>query len=276
MSPLECPPLGPSRRALLSWTKRLLHEAGVKAVDKWGQNFLIDPRGVSLFLKALQGLQPHAILEVGPGTCILSKALYTLSPRLLAVEIDAGLTRACRKVLEACMPCASIIRGDGVSITGGIRADTIASNTPYNITTQIIVEAARNNSIKAMVLGMQLEVARRITAPPGADNYGRISLITQRYFDTDFIGVIPRTYYYPQPKVDGAVVRFTRRVEWRPEDKVLEDVARCMFTGRRRLASKMARTCSKVLGIDLCIEGVGDKRVHQLSFEDLERMIKCE
>ena len=275
MSPLECPPLESSRRALLSWTTRFLREAGVKALDRWGQNFLIDPRGINLFLKALQGVQPYSILEVGPGTCILTSALYTATPRLLAVEIDAGLSRACRKVLESCMPAASIIRGDGVRMAGITYADTLVSNTPYNITTQIIIEAARNNSIKEMVLGMQLEVARRITASPGTADYGRISLITQRYFTTDLIGVIPRTYYYPQPKVDGAVVRLTRRTGWKPEDKVLEDAARCMFTGRRRLASKMARTCSKILGINLCTEGIGDKRVYQLSYEDLERMIKC-
>ncbi|MEB3862408.1 MAG: 16S rRNA (adenine(1518)-N(6)/adenine(1519)-N(6))-dimethyltransferase RsmA [Desulfurococcales archaeon] len=275
MNTQPCPPVGLGKSALLSWLKGLLSSHGLKALDRLGQNFLVDPRGVEAFARQAEELAMSPLLEVGPGACILTYRLYRVTPRLAAVEIDHGLAWACSAVAAECMPAATILRGDGVQAAQAWRAPLIVSNTPYNITTRLIAGAARNNSVKAMILGMQLEVARRILAEPGTADYGRITILARRYFRARMVAVLPRSYYYPQPRVNGAIVTLERTRKWSSGDEVLEEVAKCLFTGRRRLASKMARECSRRLGIELCSRGLGDKRVYQLYPEDVEEMVKC-
>ncbi|MCE4602979.1 MAG: rRNA adenine N(6)-methyltransferase family protein [Desulfurococcales archaeon] len=275
MNTVACPPLGLGKGALLSWLKSLLRSHGLKAIDRLGQNFLVDPRGVEAFAREAEELGMSPLLEVGPGACILTYRLYQSIPRLAAVEIDHGLAWACSAIASRCMPATTITRGDGVEAAGAWRAPLIVSNTPYNITTRLIAAAARNNSVEAMILGMQLEVARRLLAEPGSGGYGRITILAKRYFRTRMVAVIPRTYYHPQPRVNGAILTLERARRWASGDEVLEEVARCLFTGRRRLAAKMARECSKRLGIELCARGLGDKRVYQLAPEDVEEMVKC-
>lgn len=270
-----CPPLHSGRRGLIHWTRSILKSHGLRTLDKLGQNFLIDPQGVSSFIGEARRIGLSPILEVGPGVCVLTYGLYTVSRRLAAVELDHGMAWACSSITRRCMPEALIARGDGVEAVASWRAPLVVSNTPYNITTQLIAAGARNNSVEAMILGMQLEVARRILAEPGSSEYGRITILARRYFKARLVKVLPRSSYYPEPRVSGAMVTLLRVRQWVRGDEVLEEVARCLFTGRRRLARKMAKVCGERLGISLCTQGLGDRRVYQLEPGDIEEMIKC-
>ncbi len=265
-----------SRGELYKWTTSIIRSYGIKISEKRGQNFLIDPRGILLFVNKLRQSNPAVVVEVGTGIGVLTVSLSKIVGKMLGIEVDAGLAKISRLVLDACMRRnVALVRGDGVSLVSGIRASTIVSNTPYNISIQLIIESLKNNNIKYMVLGVQEEVADRLVAKPGSDDYGKLSLITQRFFNVSKTALIPSFYFYPRPKVNGAIVELRRVRSWSKRDYIVEELLKCLFTGRRKLLSKMSKLCSRKLGITLCSDPNGSRRVYDITNEDIERMVNC-
>ncbi len=264
----------PGPGGLAGWTRRLLALHSIKPRDRLGQNFLVDPRGVKKFTSLLP--EAGEALEIGPGLGALTLSAATRIKRILAVEADPRLAAILARVAGECAPGVLVARGDGLQALAWWRGWLVYSNTPYNLSTEVVVRAARNNSIRVLVLGVQAEVAYRLAAEPGTSDYGRITLLAQRYFRVEVASRIPRSWYHPRPKVDGAIVRLERMRDWQPGDEVYEAVTACLYTGRNRLASKMARICSERLGLNLCLPPrLRDARVRDLTPWDVEEMIQC-
>lgn len=205
-----------------------------------GQRFLVNEYGVNLFLEGLRGFEGLDILEVGPGEGQLTIPIAKVARRVLAVEFDQKLATK----LSAKAPYnVSVIVGDGARHVSITRSPILVSNTPFYLSSSIIVNAARNNNLELMVLGLQLEVAKRITAPPGSELYGRLSVISQAYFRTRIIGVMPSSWFRPRPKVDAAVVQMVRVRRWDSTGDALERVTRCLFSYRNKLVTKAVSRC---------------------------------
>ncbi len=230
-----------------------------------GQHFLVDPRGVSLFLDALEGLKGMDFLEVGPGLGALTLEASRLARRLLAVEIDPELAA---KLAPKLPGNASVMVGDGVEFALTTKSEVILSNTPFYITGRLVASAVRNNSVRWLVLGCQREVALRLAARVGDRDYGRLSVLAQAYFDVSVEGFIPAEWFRPRPKVDAAVVLMRRRRSWGREGPVLEELSRCLFSQRNRLLSKVVRRClPQGQGLPMSLDG--KRRVRDLTPEEL-------
>ena len=224
-----------------------------------------------MFLRALSGLAPTRILEVGPGPGTLTYwiAEETGVP-VAAVEVDRRLVRAAARA--AGHPLVAYVAGDGVGHVLTTGSNTLVSNTPYNLTSPIIAAAARNNNLDSLVLGVQKEVANRITAGPGEQDYGRLTLLASRYFSVEYAGFLPRSWFYPRPEVDGVVLVLRRRRPWAGED-CFERLTACLFSSRNKKAYKIASRCTGVSAGEARAL-LGDKRVRELTLWEVERLLE--
>ncbi|MDM7274618.1 MAG: 16S rRNA (adenine(1518)-N(6)/adenine(1519)-N(6))-dimethyltransferase RsmA [Thermoprotei archaeon] len=257
-----------TRRSLLEWTLENLERLGVKPRESLGQHFLVDPRGLEFFLEPLSRAPYSDMMEVGPGLGALTLHAAGLASRIVAVEVDRSLAEHLSGVAPENV---AVVVGDGVDHSRSTSLKVLYSNTPYSLSSVILRAVAENNNIAYAVLGVQRELASRMIAEPGSPDYGRLTLLVERYFKARIVGVIPRSYYYPQPEVHGAVVELSRIREWREGDDAFEELSRCLFSGRNKKASKMA---SKCLGVEGGLEWLKEKRVKELTVEDLERLLE--
>ncbi|MEN2999694.1 MAG: 16S rRNA (adenine(1518)-N(6)/adenine(1519)-N(6))-dimethyltransferase RsmA [Acidilobaceae archaeon] len=231
--------------------------------DRLGQHFLVDPKGISLFLSRLPR---EEALEIGPGLGSLTYYASRRLPRVVAVELDR---RLCSALAHGSPPNVQFVNAEGLSFLLSAQLGLVYSNTPYNLSSAIVAAGARNNSVKRMLLGVQKEVADRMLAREGEEQYGRLTLLVKRYFSSRLVGIMERDMFYPMPKVMGAVVELERIREWRRGDEVFEEVTRCLFSGRNKRASKMARACT---GREV---ELGNKRVEELTLEEVERVVQA-
>ena len=114
----------------------------------------------------------------------------------------------------------------------------VVANLPYYVTTPIIIKLLEENlPIRGIVCMLQKEVAERIAAKPGTKEYGSLSIAIQYYTSLETVMIVPKTVFIPQPNVDSAVIRLTKRekpiVEVRDEE-FLFTVTRASFAQRRK------------------------------------------
>ncbi len=270
---MECPPDPPA--SLRSWTRDMLSRIGHRPVEWMDQVFLVEGPSIGRFVEAASNVAKSGdVIEVGPGLGSITMPLSRLAPRLVAVEIDRRLGSLVDTLASACgAGNVLIVVGDGVELLGSAKVKGLVSNTPYSASSRIIAAAARNNSIRGAVLGLQLDVARRILAKPGSSDYGRLTLLANRYFKVNLKAVIPRTHYYPVPNVDGAIIEMHRIRLWSEADHLFERLTSCLFSQRNKLASKVVKACSRELADKEVTLETKSKRVRELTLEEIEEIL---
>lgn len=267
---MRVPALPEEPSNLHSWIRRVFLILGRRPSQRLGQVFLVDPRGIRAFIDAVAGLLAPPIVEIGVGPGHITYYVSAHTGPVVGVEIDEGLARIAVEVLED--RGSSVLLGDGVSLIEALKAPGFYSNTPYGESSRIIAAAARNNNINRALLGLQLEVARRVLAEPGSSEYGRLTLLVRRYFNPVEVARLPREWFYPRPEVHGSLVLLERIREWREGDECFERVTACLFTGRNKLADKMASKCLGVARGELSL--LSGKRVRDLTVGDIEWMLE--
>ena len=91
----------------------------------------------------------------------------------------------------------------------------IIGNFPYNISSQIVFKTIEFRDQIPEFSGMfQKEVAKRITADPGSKTYGIISVLTQAFYDTEYLFTVPPSVFNPPPRVDSGVLRLVRKKDY--------------------------------------------------------------
>jgi 16S rRNA (adenine1518-N6/adenine1519-N6)-dimethyltransferase len=204
-----------ARGGLLPETRALLHRHGLRPQRSRGQHFLVDA-GVRDRIVAAADIQPgETIVEIGPGTGVLTEGLLAAGACVLAVEVDRGLARALRErfagrvdltVAEADALQFDFAGGLAARPTAGAR---VVANIPYNITSPLVLRLlALPGLFAALVLMVQREVAERLCASPGQKAYGAFSVACQYRARVSTLMVIPPTAFHPPPEVESALVRF--------------------------------------------------------------------
>lgn len=187
-----------------------LRGAGLKARRSLGQNFLVNESVRDSIIEAAGLSAGDTVIEVGPGLGILTEKLASLAGRVIAVELDNSLAERLTKRLSG-LGNIRIINADILSLdlSSLIKSGTykVVANIPYYITSPILrffMQARLRPSL--MVIMMQEEVARDITAGPGAMGFLAVSM---RLFSVpEMVCRVPADCFYPAPKIDSAVVRF--------------------------------------------------------------------
>ena len=197
-----------------SQLKKLFQEYNLTPLKQLGQNFLIDRQMVDKIVRFANVSSNDICLEIGPGAGALSVALCGTAQKLIAVEIDKGITNLLRDVLSpyhnAVVIHQDALKTDFSELLGRHTTDKVkvVANLPYYITSPLIFKLlAISGRISSMTLMVQKEVARRIAAKSGESDYSALSVLIQSRCDVDFGFKVPPDCFFPKPKVESAVIR---------------------------------------------------------------------
>lgn len=165
------------------------------------------------------------VLEIGPGTGILTRCLLPLVESLVAIEIDRDLCQLLAKQLGKTENFL-LLQGDFltldlpshlVAFPNFQKPNKVVANIPYNITGPIIekllgtIANPNPEPFDSIVLLVQKEVAERLYAKPGSKTFGALSVRVQYLAECELICTVPAAAFHPPPKVDSAVVRLRPR-----------------------------------------------------------------
>ena len=162
------------------------------------------------------------VIEVGPGIGALTEHLAQHANQVLAFEIDDRLIPVLADTLQAypnvTIKHQDVLQADLVGITKEVFKENlpikVVANLPYYITTPIMMHFLESNLVvDEMVVMMQKEVADRISAAPGSKAYGSLSIAVQYYMEASLAFIVPKTVFVPQPNVDSAILKLTRRAQ---------------------------------------------------------------
>jgi len=211
----------------------------VRPKKSLGQHFLTDPLIIANIIEALEPKPGETILEIGPGEGIVTLPLINTGAEIVAVELDRRLAPELARNFED-KPNFRVIEADILSVdphTLGLDAFTAVGNLPYNITTPVMDWLLTyHTAIDRAVFMMQKEVAERVSSPPGKRSRSTISVLTELYYDSRIVCTVPPESFSPPPKVDSAVVAFTRHGRTYDIDnlKRFEKFVRFCFAGKRK------------------------------------------
>ena len=181
---------------------------------KWGQNFLADTNLLDKIAKTIEPKTSDNILEIGPGEGALTERIFPYVNSMVVVEIDPLLIKELKN--KPILKGLHIIHGDillqdieNLPIDEPVR---VIGNIPYNITSPIIFWLIEQLDYwKDAYIMMQKEVADRLNAEVNTKAYGRLTVVVGAYLDIDLCFNIKPDVFIPKPKVDSAIVRFTKK-----------------------------------------------------------------
>lgn len=233
-----------------------------------GQHFLKDETVCERIVAALQQDVHSPLLEVGPGGGALTKYLLQLANvDFKAVELDEEKVQFLTKtypVLKDKVLLQSILDIDP-PFDG---AFTVVGNFPYNISTQIVFKVLEWKTQVPICIGMfQKEVADRIAAGPGSKVYGITSVLTQAFYEVEYLFDVPPESFNPPPKVMSGVIRMKRRTEFATikSEKSLFTLVKLAFNQRRKTLRNATKS---IFSPEVLADPIFDKRAEQLSVDD--------
>lgn len=227
-------------------TKQILEKHGFAFKKSLGQNFLIDPNVLRNIVSHAEIGDRTGVIEVGPGIGALTEHLARAAGKVVAFEIDGRLLPVLDETLapypNVTVLHQDVLKADLQSVVeeqfSGYDDLAIVANLPYYVTTPIIMKFLMEKlPISQLVIMMQKEVADRITAKPGTKAYGSLSIAVQYYMDAEIAMIVPKTVFIPQPNVESAVLRLSRKKQ--PYENVIDEdflfkVSQGSFVQRRK------------------------------------------
>ena len=253
----------------------------VRPKKSLGQHFLNDNSIAKRIADTLDGFPQLPVLEVGPGTGVLTRFLIDKQKDLTVVELDRDSVAYLKRNFTD-LEHERIIEDDFLRLDLANLYDNqfcVIGNYPYNISSQIFFKVLDYRDAIPCCTGMiQKEVAMRIAADPGSKVYGILSVLLQAWYDVEYLFTVDENAFTPPPKVKSAVVRLVRnsRRAMNCNEKLFKAVVKTSFNRRR----KMLRNSVKPLmgeNTEVLQHPIFTKRPEQLSiaqFEEITNMIE--
>jgi 16S rRNA (adenine1518-N6/adenine1519-N6)-dimethyltransferase len=239
---------------------------GIQLTKSLGQNFLHDANQLRRIVKAAEVSKADKVLEIGPGLGPLTELLLQNAGEVLAIEKDARLVEVLRerfgsefrlqpaghspaKPPEGGTPNFQLLHDDALKFLKREPRDwrdwKLVANLPYSVASPILVELAQTpQRPERMVATLQLEVARRLMAGAGDDDYGVLTLLVQLDYEPREWFKIPASCFFPEPDVDSACVVLIRRAPpLLPENQreTFVKIVKRAFSQRRKMMLKLLR-----------------------------------
>jgi 16S rRNA (adenine1518-N6/adenine1519-N6)-dimethyltransferase len=206
------------------------------------QHFLVDQNAVE-HIAGLVEVEGRVVLEIGPGTGVLTRALLSKGAHVRAIELDHELFSSLHGIFEDEITSGKLelIRGDATKCEFP-PFDIVISNLPYSASSKITFRLM-NAGFETAVLMYQSEFAKRMLAPVGTPECGRLSVMVQTFACVERCFELSPKSFSPQPQVRSMVVKiFPREPIFPIHDRQLyADVVRALFSHRR----KTVRNCLK-------------------------------
>ena len=232
----------------LSETRELLARLA-HMPKKWlGQNFLVDGNIVRKSLELGEVKAGDKVVEVGPGLGTLTRTLLGAGVDLFAVEADRTMVYHLETTLQPRYPATfHLHEGDAVDFPqAGLKDATdgsfkVIANLPYAISTPWMDAICAGPHPSLMVLMLQREAAERLTAEVGTGHWSAVTAQVQLAFERVKVHPVPAQSFNPPPKVDSCLLVLRRRADARRLSPRAREVARMLFTQRRKQVGSAAR-----------------------------------
>jgi len=210
----------------------------VKPKRNLGQHFLKDRGIAEKIAGTLTGTGYDSVLEIGPGTGMLTGFLIKRKfPDFRVIEID---NESVHYLKQNFPEIEEIIRGDFLTldIDSYFQGEfAVIGNLPYNISSQILFKVLnhRDKIIEVCVM-LQKEVAERICASPGSKTYGIMSVLLQAFYNPEYLFTVGENVFVPPPKVKSGVIRLIRNniTDLGCDEKLFFKVVKAGFNQRRK------------------------------------------
>jgi 23S rRNA (adenine-N6)-dimethyltransferase len=176
----------------------------VRARRVFGQNLLADPQAVRRLVQTAQPTPSDLLYEVGAGRGRLTSALLATGATVIAYEVEPAMAAALPR-----HPRLTVRVEDFLAATPPREPFAVVGNIPYALTSAVVDWCLDAESLTAATLLTQLEYARKRTGDYG--RWSRLTILTWPVVGWHLAGRIPRTAFRPAPRVDGGILRLTRR-----------------------------------------------------------------
>jgi 16S rRNA (adenine1518-N6/adenine1519-N6)-dimethyltransferase len=241
-----------------------------------GQNFTVES---SVFQRAINYAnlnKQDVVLDIGAGFGFLTRVLANNCKRVVAVEVDEAIAGVLREQIKD-LSNVEIVKGN-VLKTPIPAFNKVVSIPPYQISSKLL-SWLLNKDFDRAILIFQKEFANHLVASVGSDDYSWLTVVAYYYVETDLLDGIPKSMFYPEPKVDSVIVRLTPK---KPKPFIVKDeaqfkrLAQSLFTKRNRklrnailqyLKGKRAMTAEQAANL-VGVIPFRDKRVRELAPED--------
>ncbi|MFZ0826089.1 MAG: 16S rRNA (adenine(1518)-N(6)/adenine(1519)-N(6))-dimethyltransferase RsmA [Verrucomicrobiia bacterium] len=256
----------------LSEMRDLLATRGIQLTKSLGQNFLHDANQLRRIVEAAELAKTDKVLEVGPGLGPLTELLLMSAAEVFAIEKDARLVEVLRKrfrgnsegrvsrapnsanakdqgLAELAPPVFTLLHADALDFLKREPRDwsdwKLVANLPYSVASPILVELAQSHHPpERMVATLQLEVAQRLMAGAGDENYGILTLLVRLDYEPRDWFKIPAGCFFPAPDVDSACVVLIRRAQ--PllpanQREAFVKIVKRAFSQRRKMMLKLLK-----------------------------------
>ena len=242
-----------------------------------GQNFIYDLDLTSKIVAAAGDITGADILEIGPGAGSLTRAILSKKIKsLTAIEHDSRCIKALSYLKKNYGDKFNLIEADGLKYQLDKKV-TIIANLPYNISTELLFKWIEQiQLIDKMVLMFQKEVANRLIAGVGDNNYGKLSIVIDLFFDRYKCMDLPPVVFHPAPKIDSSVIFFKAnptkyQFNYKP---LMQIITTCFNLRRKKLTNSLSNlipTISEVLEQNSISK---DARPEELSTTDFINIAK--
>ena len=229
----------------------LLSAIGLAPSRKLGQNFLIDDNFLDWLVRESGAAKGETIVEVGPGFGALTGRMLALGANVTAIEFDHRICEWLRSVLVP--KGLRLVEGDACKINFSTLFPPgtpfrLISNLPYSAGTVVVAKLLdQETPPEEMIVMLQKEVAMRLAADAGDEEYGALSVRAKTVCEVEILRMVPPQLFHPKPEVDSCVLRMKRRADLPPAEfrTLLSQVVRLAFSQRRK---KMIKQLSAVFG----------------------------
>lgn len=241
----------------------------VRAKKFLGQHFLNDQNIAQRIVESLAPDPNSNVLEIGPGTGVLTRFLIEKKDiNLKVIEIDWDSVAHLKKRYAS----LEIIEGDFLELdllSIFDKSFSIIGNFPYNISSQIFFKVLeQRQQVNGIVCMLQKEVADRIASPPGNKTYGILSVLLQAFYDIEYLFKVPPGVFIPPPKVMSAVIRLKRnqRQQLDCNEAMFFKVVKQGFNNRRKTLRNALKNLN--LAAEFSVLPIFNQRAEQLSVDE--------
>lgn len=220
------------------------HNKNHIGLKKWGQVFLHDQNIINTIINIINPKKYQTIIEIGPGLGALTKPILNIIDFLIAIECDLLLSDNLNKMFgneKIKIFTQDVMKTNFFKLLNPSKQKLrLIGNLPYNISTKLIIHLFKYiNIIHDMHFMVQREVGDRIVAQPNNKKYGRLSIITQYYCKVVPVLKVPKTSFFPTPKIESVMIQFNPYHIKNPYPKVdmtiLSLITQLAFHQRRKI-----------------------------------------
>lgn len=248
---------------------------------KFGQNFISDKNLLSAIASDAKIEKNDNVLEIGAGAGSLTQELSSRAKKVLAFEIDKDLQEP---LLNLHLSNVEFVFEDFMKMTASEIEEKfcgekfkVVANLPYYITTPIIFKLLEEcKNLQSLTIMVQKEVAERVCSEPGGKDYGVLSVMVAFYGKSNITRIIGRQMFFPQPKVDSALLHIEIE-DAHPniqKEKFFKFVKTCFSMRRKTLLNNLSSSYSKERLKNLLGEETLKRRAETFSLNEFLQMFE--